>query len=114
MIGASPTGKTLVTAWNTFYYSWSPPVAHEIAGSQPLKDTFKVVLLPLLGSMYPVAAVYHGLAWLNPDVAAVCAFIVAAILSISIYIALPALLIYQVVRIVGKAGRNRTIKTINP
>jgi hypothetical protein len=89
MIGSSATGKVLVSAWNAFYYSWSPPVAYTIAGSNGLKDTFKVGLTPLLGSMYVVAAVYHSLAWINPDFAAVVAFLEAAILSIGIYIALP-------------------------
>jgi len=91
LIGSSPTGSVLVSAWNSFYYSWSPPVAYAIADSGALKSVFSVLLAPLLGSMYVVAEVYHGLAWINVDLAAVVSFILAAALSIGIYIILPAL-----------------------
>jgi hypothetical protein len=90
LIGSSPTGSVLVKAWNSFYYSWSPPVANAIAGSGGLKALFSGLLSPLLGSMYVVAGVYDSVAWLSPDLAAVVSFTVAAALSISIYILLPA------------------------
>ncbi len=100
MIGASATGSILVTAWNAFYYSWSPPVASAIDGSNALQTSFQVVLAPLLASMHLVAFTYNGLTWINADFAAAVAFTVAAILSISIYILLPAVLIrYTIVHI---------------
>ncbi len=94
MIGVSGTGKVLVTAWNAFYYSWSPPVAHAIDGSSVFQNSFQVVLFPLLASMHLVAFTYNGLAWINADFAAVIAFTVAAVLSVGIYILLPVGLIY--------------------
>jgi hypothetical protein len=93
LIGSSPVGSVLVKWWNSFYYSWSPPVANTIVGSDQLKTLFSVLLSPLLGSMYVVAGVYESLAWLSPDLAAVVSFMVAAALSISIYILLPAVAI---------------------
>jgi hypothetical protein len=108
LIGSSPTGSVLVKAWNTFYYSWSPPVAKAIGCSSALKLTFSGLLLPLLGSMYVVSGVYDSLAWLSPDLAAVISFSVAATLSIAIYIFLPAV----VVRHMVKFDKNLRLKHI--
>ncbi len=91
MIGSSPTGKAIVYGWNAFYYSWSPPVAQSVSGSDGLKDTFKILLAPLLGEMHVVAATYNNWLWLNPDFAAVAAFSVAATLAICTYIVLPVI-----------------------
>jgi hypothetical protein len=112
LIGSTPTGSVLVNAWNSFYYSWSPPVASAIAGSGGLKTLFSALLSPLLGSMYIVAGVYNSLAWLSPDLAAVVSFMVAAALSISIYILLPALAIRYGVKFVRnswKRPNNRSL-----
>jgi hypothetical protein len=98
LIGSSPTGSVLVKGWNSFYYSWSPPLANVIAGSVALKTLFSALLAPLLGSMYVVAGVYNGLALISPDLAALASFILAAVLSTSIYILLPAAAIRYIVR----------------
>ncbi len=94
MIGQSATGKILVKGWNTFYYSWSPPVAQAISGSQPLRNIFSVALSPLLGSMYIVAVDYCSLSWLSPDLAAIHAFLLAALISIGIYFVLPGAVLW--------------------
>ncbi|MHA2066598.1 MAG: DUF2341 domain-containing protein, partial [Candidatus Thorarchaeota archaeon] len=51
MIGSTPIGNILVSGFNTFYYSWSPPVAQWIAGSEGLRTTFRVLLLPISASV---------------------------------------------------------------
>jgi len=94
MIGQSATGKLLVNGWNTFYYSWSPPIAQAISGSQTMKSIFTVALSPLLGSMYLVALDYSGLAWISPDLAALHAFILAAMMSIGVYLILPGCILW--------------------
>jgi hypothetical protein len=107
LIGSSPTGSVLVHAWNSFYYSWSPPVAGAIAGSGGLKTLFSALLSPLLGSMYIVAGVYKGLAWLSPDFAAVVSFTLAATLSIFIYIFLPVMAIRYTVKFMKNNWKKR-------
>ena len=107
LIGSSPTGSVLVKWWNSFYYSWSPPVAHAIAGSDQLKTLFSALLSPLLGSMHVVAGVYESWAWLNPDLAAVASFLVAAALSVSIYILLPAVAIRYAVMYVWQLWKRK-------
>jgi hypothetical protein len=102
LIGASATGEVLVKGWNAFYYSWSPQVAKLIGNSEVLRSIFKVLLTPLLGSMHLVALQYQGLAWLNPDLAAVTAFSTAAILSIGIYVILPVVAILFVFKCIRK------------
>jgi len=106
MIGSSTTGKVLVSGWNRFYYSWSPPIAQAISGSQSLRGVFSVVLSPLLGLMHVVAADYSSIAWLSPDVAAVHAFLSAAVLSIGIYLVLPGFLLWFGVDKVRGIGRS--------
>lgn len=108
LIGSSPAGSALVKWWNSFYYSWSPPVASAIAGSDQLKTLFSVLLSPLLWSMYVVAEVYESVAWLSPDLAAIASFMLAAALSISIYILLPAVAIrYAVLHVWRKCNREK-------
>jgi hypothetical protein len=105
LIGSSATGSVLVRAWNAFYYSWSPPIAYAIADSSTLKTIATAVLAPLLGSMYIVAGVYNGIAWINPDIAAIVSFSLAAALSIGIYILLPVFTIRYGVKVFRSSRR---------
>jgi len=107
LIGSSPIGSVLVKGWNSFYYSWSPPVANAIAGSGQLKTLFSALLSPLLESMYVVAEVYHSLAWLSPDLAAVVSFMVAAALSVTIYILLPVVAIRYAMKLIRNSWEKR-------
>lgn len=110
LIGSSAVGRVLVDGWNAFYYSWSTPVAVSVAGSDGLKGVFKVVLAPLLGSMYVVAGVYSGWVWLSPDVAAVVAFLTAAVLAVGIYVVLPLFALRFVWRFLrGRFGRGKVV-----
>jgi len=61
MIGSSPTGRILRDAWNTFYYSWSPPIAGVIALSSILQAVFRTLLLPLVGIIHITAFVFTAL-----------------------------------------------------
>jgi hypothetical protein len=108
MIGNSIVGSILVKGWNSFYYSWSPPVANAISGSPALKGTFSVLLAPLLGLMHIVAADYNSLSWISPDLAAIHAFTIAALLSIIIYILLPASMLWFIARKIKTLGKTPT------
>ena len=89
MIGSNKVGSVLVEGWNAFYYSWSPPVAAVIADSSFLKSVFTVLLLPLLEIMHVVAFQYNSISPVNLELASVSAFILAALLSTIVYVALP-------------------------
>lgn len=108
MIGSTETGRFLVDGWNNFYYLWSPPVAGLIAESDTLKSVSKVLLIPLLGVMHIIAQEYNYLAWLNPELASITAFITAAMLTVAIYIASPVIL--TIIMIKHKRSLRRTLE----
>lgn len=93
LIGSTPTGRVLVGAFNVFYYSWSPVFAREIAASQVLRAIFRVLLLPLVWIVHATALVFTTLAGMtgNTDLASVLAFLLAALMAVTVYIALPTL-----------------------
>jgi len=93
LIGSTPTGKALVAAFNTFYYSWSPTVANAIAGSELLRAFFRVILLPLVAIIHATALVFTAVANATGgrDVASFVAFFASAIMTIVVYVVLPTL-----------------------
>lgn len=97
LIGSNNLGQLLVTQWNSFYYSWSPPVAQAIAGSETAKNIFGALLTPLLGLMHLVSFQYNLLAPISLELASVVSFFTAAWLAIMIYIAFPVWIIYSLV-----------------
>jgi len=93
LIGSTVIGRPIVQDWNAFYYLWSPPVAATIAQNSNLQALFRTLLMPLVAIVHVTAWVFTALG--SGDFASVVAFTVAAALSISIYIAVPALLIRE-------------------
>lgn len=93
LIGSTPTGKALVAAFNAFYYSWSPAVANAIARSEPLRAFFRVILLPLVAIVHVAALMFTAIANATGgrDLASFVAFLASAIMTIVVYIILPAL-----------------------
>jgi len=91
MIGSNSIGRTLVGGWNSFYYSWSPHVARFIDSNNVVKPVFRVLLLPLAGTIHLTASIYSILASVNMAFASVIAFLFAAISSIAVYIMAPLL-----------------------
>jgi hypothetical protein len=89
MIGSTPIGNILVSGFNTFYYSWSPPVAQWIADSEGLRTTFRVLLLPISAAVHSAELVYTTISPFNPTTASVTAFLLAAAISIGAYIIAP-------------------------
>lgn len=98
LIGSTDVGRVLVGAWNTFYYLWSPFVAGLVAKSNVLQSAFRVLLAPLLGVVNIAEQEYRCLAWLNPNMASITAFMTAALLAIAIYIVLPTLIVRIMIR----------------
>ncbi|MGB6679828.1 MAG: CFI-box-CTERM domain-containing protein, partial [Candidatus Bathyarchaeia archaeon] len=89
MIGSTPIGNILVSGFNTFYYSWSPPVAQWIADSEGLRTTFRVLLLPISAAVHSAELVYTTVSPFSLTAASVTAFLLAAAISIGSYIIAP-------------------------
>ena len=96
LIGSTPTGKILRDSFNTFYYSWSPPIAQAIAGNAGLQALFRILLLPLVGIIHVTAWVFMALGAGN--LASIMSFVVAALLSITAYVAFPMLAVLEASR----------------
>ena len=109
MIGSNSIGRTLVSGWNSFYYSWSPPLAQFIDTYDVVRPAFQVMLMPLIGTIHVTAYVYSILASVNLSVASVIAFLFASVLSTSIYIMIPILTLWTLYR---KIHSIRAIKDI--
>lgn len=94
-------GQGLVEAFNTFYYSWSPPVARTIAPSSTLRAIFRVLLLPLVWIVHVAAAVFTTTALLtgNPQVASVTAFLLAVSMCLVSYVIAPVLITAKLLKI---------------
>jgi hypothetical protein len=89
MIGSTPIGNILVIGFNAFYYSWSPPVAQWIAGSEGLRTTFRVLLLPISASVHSAELTYTAISPFNATMASVTSFLLAAAIAIGAYIIAP-------------------------
>ena len=98
MIGSNSIGRTLVSGWNSFYYSWSPPLAQFIDTYDVVRPAFQVMLMPLIGTIHVTAYVYSILASVNLSVASVIAFLFASVLSTAIYIMIPILTLWTLYR----------------
>jgi hypothetical protein len=106
VIGSTHMGRALVNAFNVFYYTWSPAVAQVIAGNELLRALFRILLLPIVGIVHIAALVFNSVAIAvgSKDAASVAAFMVAASLSVIIYVALPMLAVTKLVQAVSKAS----------
>jgi Tol biopolymer transport system component len=91
LIGSNQVGKMLVAGWNTFYYSWSPPIAKSISKYEPLRSTVGILLTPLFGIVHSTAYTYNTIEPVNSVLASTISFLSAAIMSIAVYVAIPIL-----------------------
>jgi peptide/nickel transport system substrate-binding protein len=81
-------GSNFMIAFNAWYYSFSPTVAHLIAAHQSIRATMKVVLYPLIGIL-KLGALTFDLAPLNPELRAIISgLLVSTLIGVS-YAALP-------------------------
>ena len=93
MIASNEVGRMLVDRWNTFYYSWSPTVARWIANSMALQTSFRALLLPLIAIVHSTAFIYAVVASVSLTMASITAFFFAAVLSIVLYLWMPAFIL---------------------
>jgi hypothetical protein len=102
MIGSNTVGRTLVDGWNTFYYSWSPPVAQFITDHNLSKPIFRILLLPLVGIIYLAAHTYALSTIINMTFASIVGFLFAATMSIMIYLVTPLKILLTVYKKIFK------------
>jgi hypothetical protein len=89
MIGSTKVGGLLVSGWNSFYYCWSPSIAHMISSNVLAQKISKVLIMPLVTIIHLTAAIYSITKFFNTSVASIVAFLFASTSSTTIYIAIP-------------------------
>jgi hypothetical protein len=85
-VSSSFTGENFVNIFLLWYYSWSPPVARIISGSNLLRGIFRIILTPLVYTMRLSETMYDLFATI-PELAACVSVSTAAALCGVFYIA---------------------------
>jgi hypothetical protein len=71
-------GRTFLTTFNAWYYSWAPALAYSAATNPFVYRAVQVGVVPLLGILYASYYSYTLVAPLSPEVGAITAGVVAA------------------------------------
>jgi len=79
-------GSQFMTAFNSFYYSFSPSVAEAVSNYPLLREAVKALLYPLLGILYASTALFSQLSF-NGEFAAVASGFLASSLIGAVYFA---------------------------
>jgi hypothetical protein len=113
MIGSTQIGRVLVSAFNAFYYSWSPIVAELIAESGTMRVIFRVLLLPLTWIVHGTGVWFTTIVNLtnNLEVASLLSFLVAATASVTCYVLFP---MHCLVRLARTICKRMLIESKNP
>jgi len=96
-------GTNFMAVFNTWYYSFSPIVASNIANTEPLRGLMKGILYPLIGSLRLSSAVFSLFSY-NPELGILIAGLVASSLISIIYV-LPFSLLFSILRRVTPSER---------
>jgi len=107
LIGSTHLGRTLVDAFNAFYYSWSPPVARTVGSSSFLQAVFRILLLPVVLAVHAAALSFAAISGMtgSADAASVVAFVLAASLCVIAYFALPVAVSLKFVKATRRSRR---------
>jgi Tol biopolymer transport system component len=89
MIASNQVGEVLVSGWNNFYYSWSPPIAHLISTHKEFQQISRLLIIPLIGVIHGTASIYSTITFLDSSMASLVAFMFASISCITIYLVTP-------------------------
>lgn len=101
-------GSNFMTVFNAWYYFWSPYIASAMRACEPLRQTVKYTLYPLMGILYVSEAVYKTLSF-NPEIGVTMAGITASFLIGITYFVLPSIAVMYFVR---KWPSIRAVKSI--
>ncbi|MGA2971098.1 MAG: CFI-box-CTERM domain-containing protein [Candidatus Bathyarchaeia archaeon] len=79
-------GAYFMTAFNHWYYSWAPTIAQQIAPNENYKAATRVLISPLIGSLYVSHMVFAALAPASPELAVLLAGLLASAILGLIYL----------------------------
>ena len=79
-------GRSFLTAFNAWYYSWAPSVAKEEYVDGYLRSSVQVVILPLLGSLMIASTIFQLIHPVNPELAVLATGLVVSALLGLIYL----------------------------
>ena len=105
-------GRTFLTTFNAWYYSWAPALAQSAATSPVVYRAVQAGVVPLLGILYASYYSYNLVAPLSPEAAALTAGVVAASLIGFAYIAPVAYLSSRLLR--RRVRLNLSTRTLTP
>ena len=108
-IGSTFTGHNFVQIFNTWYYSWSPPVAKFIGLTEARRALARILLTPLTQTITASDSVYDLLSW-SPEAASLAALQSSAFLCGLLYVAWPLLIVLKMNPM--KTGRKKLILAI--
>ena len=91
-------GRTFLTTFNAWYYSWAPSIAYSAATSPYAYTAVQATVIPLLGILYTSYYSYTLVAPLSAEAAAITAGLVAASLIGVIYFAPIAYVASRIIR----------------
>lgn len=111
LIGSSHLGRTLVDAFNAFYYSWSPQVAQTVGSSSFLQASFRILLLPVVLAVHAAAMSFVGISGLtgSANAASAVAFVLAASMCVVAYVVLPLTVCLKFVQAMRRSRREPLI-----
>lgn len=95
-----------MTAFNSFYYSFSPTVAQYEYSHATMRGAMRVALYPFIGVLQ-IASTSYGVVGFQPELAALTAGLVAGCLIGLVYFALPMFSVLWVSRKRIHAGTRR-------
>ncbi len=78
-------GSNFMRAFNAFYYSFSPSVAQFISGSSALRLITRILIYPLIGSLYLSSLIYNPLSF-APELAVIASGFTTSLLLGVIYL----------------------------
>ena len=111
-IDNTTAGRTFLTTFNAWYYSWAPALAYSAATSPWMYRVVQAGVIPLLGILYASYYSFNLVAPISPEVAAVTAGVVAASLIGLAYVAPVAYLTSRLIR--RRAKLNISIRSLVP
>ncbi len=91
-------GRTFLTTFNAWYYSWAPSVADSAATNPYAYTAVQTTVIPLLGILYASYYSYGFVAPLSTEAAAITAGLVAASLMGLVYLAPIAYVTSRIIR----------------
>jgi len=96
LIGSTSIGRALRDGFLTWYYWWSPPIAHYMSDKPVFQAVFRVLLAPVSLSVRIADATFHAVG--GGDLGSVLGFTFAAAFSILSYIVIPSVLLVLAAR----------------